>query len=111
MSNTDETLPQPVVNEADQDVLTPEAGAGVTVMINPYTEMAAGDVVVLQWDGGIHQDEQVVTSQRAGKALQFSVPSEVIASNLGQSVQVSYTVTRSAGAQIGSEPLDLTVES
>ncbi|MBK5431804.1 hypothetical protein ACFVWC_18115 [Bacillus mycoides] len=85
-----------------------DAREGVQVTIPAYTNMKAGDTIQLYWDGyelehNLHKDE--INNEFS---LEFTIPPQVIAANMGQTVQVSYQVTR-GNREYSSEPLTLKV--
>jgi len=103
------TLPAPTVSEASGGRLEADVPYA-TVMIQPYTGMAADDKVELQWSAditGVYNDWLPVTAATVGHLLTFRVLKDYIADN--HKVSVSYSVTSAAGATNTSAVLSLQI--
>lgn len=97
-------LPPPTVDEATGNTLDPiDAAGGITVRIPPEVTFVPGDVVTAQ----------VGTYTSPGKpgavGLTFAVPASAIASYVGQSLPVRYTLARD-GRPYDSRELPLLLE-
>jgi len=103
-------LAAPVVEEASGNSLSSSV-AQATVDIAPYSDMAAGDIVSLYWNGNVtgkYSLMQTVSGNTAGKTMTFSLPASQIKGNAA--VGVNYTVTPASGADLQvSWPLGLKV--
>ncbi|WP_198138829.1 hypothetical protein, partial [Erwinia typographi] len=103
-------LDAPVVVEASGSSLSGSV-VQATVSIVPWTGMAAGDIVSLDWDGNVtgkYPLTQTVTGNGAGNTLTFIVPASQIKNNV--TVGLNYTVQPADGsATLISWPLGLNV--
>ncbi|MFF5488720.1 hypothetical protein [Streptomyces virginiae] len=110
---SDSTLPPPLVQEAtDDNVLNSlDALNGINITIPPYSGMNPGDTVQLCLGGeGTVARTFEVTGETADREISLMIPWSIIERESGGQLAVSYTITRSAGAEVESAPLDLTIE-
>lgn len=103
-----------VVNDAVGGTLDPDRVAeGARVTIRPYARMAAGDQVVLFWEGATPEtsfnDRLSIEAFAVGHELSFWVNPEFIASDLGSSVTISYCIEQHGRALLYSEPVRLSI--
>lgn len=103
-----------VLNEAVGGTLDPDrVPEGARVTIRPYARMAAGDRIVLSWDGVNPQtsfrDRLNIESFAVGQELSFWVSPEFIAPNLGSRVTIRYCVEQRGQAPFYSEPAQLSI--
>ncbi|MFF4384912.1 hypothetical protein [Kitasatospora sp. NPDC001547] len=110
MSDTDPTLPAPVVEEADGDVLTPIEGRDLTISIPPYHAMEAGDTIVLHWGGGSAPIQHQLTDTQDGEPISISVPWDDIPDFGGREINFSYQIVDRAGNVSRSAPAQITIE-
>ena len=107
-------LPLPVIREAQGDTLDPaNAISGATLMIAADANLREGEKVIARWDGpkGSESKEKVITAIEEGQELAFVFASTLVSANDGQTVEVSYKVTRNSGIVQASESLRLRVMS
>jgi hypothetical protein len=103
-----------VVNDAVGAALDPErVPEGARVTIRPYARMAAGDRVVLFWEGPTPEtsfnDRLMIESFSMGYELSFWVKPEFIEPALGSSVKISYCIEQHGQAPLFSEPTPLSI--
>ncbi|WP_300733028.1 SpvB/TcaC N-terminal domain-containing protein [Pseudomonas sp.] len=94
-----ETLKAPIVLEAGGNQLDPlKALQGVTVRVE-YLDMQPGDNLTLTWQGvaGAGTTSRTTTLETAPERVLFEIPATVVAANIGKTVTLNYTVTRSTG--------------
>ncbi|VVN95972.1 hypothetical protein PS718_02270 [Pseudomonas fluorescens] len=113
-------LPAPAVPAATGNVLDP-AGLppeGAVVRIASSELIAAGDTILLLWEGKTASGGSVthtitipVTGSVVGKPIERLVPLAYITPLLNGSVTVSYTLNKSGGETLTSQPLLLQVRS
>jgi len=103
-----------VVDDAVGAALDPgRVPEGARVTIRPYARMAAGDRVLLFWEGPGPQtsfnDRLVIESFAMGDELVFWVSPEFIEPALGSSVKISYCIEQHGQAPLYSEPTSLVI--
>ncbi len=93
-------IPDPTVKESDGYTLDPANTIdGATVVIDASAMLKIGDTLQVSWNGpkGSDQKEKVITPTEAGQTLEVVFASALVSVNDGQTVQVSYSVTRASG--------------
>lgn len=93
-------LPSPTIKEAVGDTLDPGAATnGATFVIGTAADLKMGELVVLRWEGpkGSDSREKVVTANGAGQPLEVVFPYALVIINDGQTIELSYSVTRNSG--------------
>lgn len=101
-------LPAVTVNEAPEGVLNPlQAIAGATVVV-AYPDMHETDEIHVRWNG--REDVTVPVSQPGSPvgSVEFTLNPDAIAPLLGNSVDVSYRITR-GGVSMESQALELEI--
>lgn len=109
-----EPLPLASVREAKAGTLDPaDAVNGATVLIGPAAKLREGDDVTVRWAGpnGSDARQQSITADLAGGEISLLFTSALVAVNDGQTVEISYTVTRRSGAIQTSEVYSLKILS
>lgn len=107
-------LPLPSIKEATNNILDPaNATDGATVVIDAAANLREGEKLAVRWEGpkGSDLKEHVVTAEQAGQAVSVVIASALVTVNDGQTVEVSYSVTRRSGAVQDSEKLALKILS
>lgn len=107
-------LPLPSIKEATNTILDPaNATHGATVVIDAAANLREGEKLAVRWEGpkGSDLKEHVVTAEQAGQAVSVVIASALVTVNDGQTVEVSYSVTRRSGAVQDSEKLALKILS
>jgi hypothetical protein len=107
-------LPAPSIKEAVGDTLDPAAAVGgATVVIDSTANLQLGEKVVVRWKGpkGSDEKEKVVSEEEAGKSLEVVFAAPLVAVNDGQTVEVSYSVTRTSGIVQDSNTVALRILS
>ncbi|MER5351865.1 hypothetical protein ABT093_16240 [Kitasatospora sp. NPDC002551] len=110
MSDTDPTLPTPVVEEADGVILTPIDGQDVTVTIAPYPNMEAGDQIQLFWNGRSAPVQHQVTDAQDGEPINITIPLSTIQAAGDGTFYLRYTIQDQAGNTSRSAPTQITIE-
>lgn len=104
-------LPDPVVEGANDGVLTPAGDA--TVVIPLGAQVKYGDEVVLDWDGdgegGKTQISYMALSDQTAP-IRMLVPAKFVVANVDHDLRVSYTVCRFAGNEQSSGTVKLRVQ-
>lgn len=93
-------LPNPTLKEAVGGTLDPaNTPIGVTVVIDASAHLKSGEKITINWKGPKASDnkEKVVTVAEAGKTLEVIFASVMVSANDGQTIELSYTVTRNSG--------------
>ncbi|MBK5552927.1 hypothetical protein JFU49_21985 [Pseudomonas sp. TH03] len=103
-----------VANDAVGGTLDPNrVDEGTRVTIRPYARMAAGDRVVLSWEGTTPQtsfsDRLNIESFAVGHELSFWVNPEFIAPALGSSVKIIYCIEQHGQAPLYSQLMQLSI--
>lgn len=103
-----------VVNDALGGMLDPgRVAEGARVTIRPYARMAAGDEVVLFWEGATPEtsfsDRLSIETFAVGCELSFWVDPEFIAPGLGSTVTITYCIEQHGQAPHFSEPARLSI--
>ena len=95
---TDQTLPKPVVDQAENAMLDPSDRKAV-IKVEPYPGMTCGDKLLLSWvgldvEGLIYQHEttRFVSEAQVGMDMVFTVPAVHIAALEGGSLEIYYTL-------------------
>lgn len=108
-----ELLPVVVVDAVDGALDPERVVEGMCVTLRPYARMAAGDRVVLVWEGPTPQtcfnDSLNIEAAAVGQVLSFWVGSEFIAPALGAKVKISYWVEQHGQAPFYSETTQLAI--
>ena len=107
-------LPLPSIKEATNNILDPaNATDGATVVIDASANLREGETLAVRWEGpkGSDRKEHVVTAEQAGQAVSVVIASALVTVNDGQTVEVSYSVTRRSGTVQDSEKLALKILS
>ncbi|MBC3365659.1 hypothetical protein HU806_21435, partial [Pseudomonas sp. SWRI154] len=102
----------PSVKQAPGNVLNPMAAEDALTVVIPDYGIQPGDQVSVTWTGaaGTAPGGSYPTPVQAlPSSREIAIPVSVIAYNLGKSVTVIYTVTRSSGAKRTSAALTLAV--
>ncbi|WP_422416470.1 hypothetical protein [Pseudomonas sp. GZD-222] len=100
-------LPAPVVEEADGDVLDPEAiiPNGATLRVD-YAETEAGDVLTYFWQSvyanGNASDWVPVTEASKGRPVSFRIGSSLVEVSRGTTINVLYSLKRANQTRISS---------
>ncbi|WP_404822651.1 hypothetical protein [Pseudomonas botevensis] len=99
----------PHVEESAGEVLDPDrVSHGVSVTLQPYARMTAGDRILLSWQGATtateYSDALLVESFSVGETLSFWVAPETVTAHIGDKVTVRYRVLQASGATRDSEP-------
>lgn len=105
-------LPLPSIKEATNNILDPaNATHGATVVIDAAANLREGEKLAVRWEGPKGSDfkEHVVTAEQSGQEVSVVIASALVTVNDGQTVEVSYSVTRRSGAVQDSEKLELKV--
>lgn len=100
-------LPVPQIRDLINGTLDPQLD-GTVLTVPVYPDMAAGDLVYYLWRGSVAGDIQDmirIGSTSVGRAVNFDVYPEDIASNDGGTVQASYWVIRTDGRRSDSDIL------
>lgn len=107
-------LPTPTIKEAIADTLDPAAALnGATVVIDVSASLNAGDKVDAYWIApkGSDHKEIIVTPEHANSPIEVIFAAALVSVNDGQTVEVSYSVTRTSGIVQASPVLQLNVLS
>ena len=107
-------LPVPSVKEADGNTLDPaNAARGATVLIAPSAELKLNDRVLVQWEGpkGSDTKEKIIVETDVGKDLALVFAAALVTVNDGETVSISYVVSRSNGVEQQSNPFLLQIQS
>ena len=116
-------LPLPVVREANGDNLDPvDAANGATVLVGVSAQLGLGDRVVVEWLGpkGSDSKEKRISAGEAGKELALVFSSALVAINVGEKVDILYSIYRNNGVeqrsptltlQVGEAPQDLVFDT
>lgn len=107
-------LPTPTIKEATADILDPAAALnGATVVIDVAASLNAGDKVDAYWIApkGSDHKEIIVTPEHANSPIEVIFAAALVSVNDGQTVEVSYSVTRTSGIVQASPVLHLNVLS
>lgn len=105
-------LPLPVVREANGDNLDPvDAAKGATVLVGASAQLSRGDRVVVEWLGpkGSDSKERRITAAEAGRELALVFSSALVAINVGEKVDIFYSIYRSSGSEQRSATLTLKI--
>ncbi|HEX8540483.1 MAG TPA: hypothetical protein VF671_02135 [Pseudomonas sp.] len=105
-------LPVPSVKEANGNTLDPaNATRGATVLIGASAELKLNDRVLVQWEGpkGSDTKEKVIAGTDVGKELALVFAAALVTVNDGETVSISYVVSRSNGAEQQSDPFLLQI--
>ncbi|UVJ45910.1 Ig-like domain-containing protein [Pseudomonas sp. LS1212] len=116
MSTINQTLPLPLVDQAQDNALDPaDVPQGATVRIRPYTGMAYRDSVTFFWQsdtpGGSDSDSLPISQSAVGRDVTFTVAAAKVAASLGSDVRVRYEVQRYQGALDSSVVLTLAIKA
>jgi hypothetical protein len=106
-------LPLPTITEAQGDILDPANTAnGVTVVIAASANLRQGDTVKVGWNGPKASDEKekAIAAGDAGNALSVVFARALVSANVGESVAVSYQVTRANGMVQDSDVFSVRVQ-
>ncbi|MCI0994020.1 hypothetical protein [Pseudomonas corrugata] len=108
-------LPAPDVEQAtgsapDQQLNPVAAKEALTVVIPDYG-IQAGDQVSVTWAGAVEEGSHTTELQALPDSREIPIPVPVIAYNLGQSVTVTYTLTRNGEVRPPSAALTLAVQT
>jgi len=93
-------LPAPRVKEAVNNVLDPASATdGATVVVDASAMLNQGDLIRFSWDGpkGSDQKEKLIQKEEALNPAEIVFAAPLVAANDGQTVEVSYNVTRNSG--------------
>jgi hypothetical protein len=107
-------LPTPTIKEATADTLDPAAALnGATVVIDVSASLNAGDKVDAYWIApkGSDHKEIIVTPEHVNSPIEVIFAAALVSVNDGQTVEVSYSVTRTSGIVQASPVLQLNVLS
>jgi hypothetical protein len=107
-------LPLPSIKEATDNILDPaNASNGATVVIAASASLREGEKIAVRWEGPKGSDfkEHVVTAEQAGQEVSLVIASALVTVNDGQTVVVSYSVTRRSGVVQESEKVSLKILS
>jgi len=107
-------VPDPTIKEAVGDTLDPDAtAAGATFVIDASADLNVGELVVLRWKGPKGSDvrEKVITASGVGRTLEVVFPNALVSINDGQTVEISYNVTRTSGIVQESSVVKLNIQS
>lgn len=107
-------LPAPSIKEAIGDTLDPAATvSGATVVIDANASLKLGEKVVVRWKGpkGSDEKEKVISAEEVGETLEVVFASSLVSINDGQTVDVSYSVTRTSGIVQDSDVVSLRILS
>ena len=107
-------LPLPSIKEATDNILDPaNASNGATVVIAASASLREGEKIAVRWEGpkGSDLKEHVVTAEQAGQEVSLVIASALVTVNDGQTVVVSYSVTRRSGVVQASENVSLKILS
>ncbi|AKJ98457.1 hypothetical protein VM99_10460 [Pseudomonas chlororaphis] len=108
-------LPAPDVKQAtgsapSQQLNPVEAKDALTVVIPDYG-IEAGDQVSVTWAGAVEEGSHTTAMQALPDSREIDIPVPVIAYNLGQSVTVTYTLTRHGEVRPPSAAMTLAVQT
>lgn len=107
-------LPAPVVKEALGDTLDPAAAVqGATFVVDASAHLGVGDKITAYWNGPRGSDERVhvIDTPNAGGPLELIFPYALVTINDGQTVELSYSVTRISGVVQESDTVALRILS
>jgi len=107
-------LPPPTLKEAQDGILDPaNATAGATVQVGADADLREGEKLVVRWNGpkGSDTKEQTVSADQAGQPVELVFASALVAVNDGQTVEVSYSVTRRSGVVQESDRVEVKILS
>lgn len=107
-------LPTPTLKEAENGILDPaNATQGATVEIDATANLREGEKLVVRWHGpkGDDTKEQVITAEQAGQSVSLVFASALVTVNDGQTVEVSYSVTRRSGVVQDSDTVQVKILS
>ncbi|MET7304280.1 hypothetical protein [Embleya sp. NPDC005575] len=99
-------LPPPTVDQAVADVLDAHhVPLEATIRVDPYPDMAVGDLLTLSWHGPDTAAFTVcvpITSHALGRPILFKVPAAEILPHAGGEVTLSYRLER-PGAEVAGD--------
>ncbi|MFK3796190.1 Ig-like domain-containing protein [Pseudomonas sp. NPDC088444] len=107
-------LPLPTLKEAQNGILDPaNATQGATVVIDATAHLREGEKVVVRWNGpkGADTKELVVSASQAEQSVSLVFASALVSVNDGQTVEVSYRVTRRSGVVQDSDTVTVKILS
>ncbi|MFY1667505.1 Ig-like domain-containing protein [Pseudomonas sp. Pseu.R1] len=107
-------LPTPTLKEAQNGILDPaNATQGATVVIDATAHLREGEKVVVRWNGpkGADTKELVVSASQAEQSVSLVFASALVSVNDGQTVEVSYSVTRRSGVVQDSDTVTVKILS
>lgn len=106
-------LPAPTVDGELDGVLDPEdVPGGTTLTVPRYNGMASGDEVHCEWLGSItgkYEDLIKLNASTATRPVPFTISYELVADNLGGTVDASYFVNRVSGRVSPSDVLPMQI--
>lgn len=107
-------LPAPTVLHEEDGVLDPEGvpPEGTRLIVPMYNGITSGDEVHYQWTGsatGVATDWIKLNSITAAKPVPFDIRKNLVADNLGGTVEASYYVVRADGRTSASDVLALRI--
>ncbi|MEQ7921439.1 hypothetical protein ABQX22_19745 [Xanthomonas sp. WHRI 1810A] len=108
------TLPTPAIKEAVAGSLDPAlAPDGATLIIAADADLREGEKITAHWNGpkGSDTRETVISAEQAGKPVEVVFAAALVSINDGQTVDVSYSVTRASGTVQESEVFALKIQS
>ncbi|MEJ5060287.1 MULTISPECIES: hypothetical protein [unclassified Pseudomonas] len=107
---TDQKLPRPVVDQAENALLDPSDRKAV-IKVEPYPGMTCGDKLVLSWAGldveGLsyqHETTRFVSDAQVGMEMVFTVPAVHIAALDGGSLEIYYTLISAGRPEPAQSP-------
>ena len=107
------TLPAPLVDEAQDDVLDPALVPRNATLRIPYLGTAKGDELTYYWRGvsvaGTTTDRLPITTGLVGRRLTFRVDAQFIKPNMNQQVEVRYTIKRAVTGEYDTSELLLLI--
>lgn len=107
-------LPLPSIKEAVADSLDPaDTINGATLVIASTAGLKTGEKISARWDGPKGSDvlETVITPEHAGNAVEMLFSAGLVNVNNGQTIEISYSVTRTSGTVQESAVIQLKVQS
>jgi hypothetical protein len=107
------TLPAPLVDEAQDDVLDPALVPRNATLRIPYLGTVKGDELTYYWRGvsvaGTTTDRLPITTGLVGRQLTFRVDAQFITPNINQQVEVRYSLKRAATGEYDTSELLLLI--
>lgn len=107
-------LPAPRIKEATDNLLDPaNATDGATVVVDVNAILNEGDLLRFSWEGpkGSDRKEKLIEKEEALKPAEIVFASSLVSINDGQTVDVSYSVTRTSGIVQDSDIVSLRILS